>query len=739
MKKHLFCLSTLILALASCQKSEIKEPGNSDGDNGGATGANLVQLWGRTAEGLWTSASEIGVYTSDETNSKFTVNYLPESAAQQDRAYFEGRMTPDCVVFGAYTPYSADAGDNLTRVLTTIPETVQNGDALAQFDVAAYEEDADIKFNFKKKLATVELSFSNVAGSYIENAEITKIEFESVRGIVGTYTADLSQPDLPLSPVNESNRLTINVSREKLTESFVARAAIAARWKGSDQITVSINDGAYVTKVALSKAVEEGSVAKLVIDANQFNPEIKLEWISPALGTEGGLESQARGNCVAVDNKGNAYMQVAKGETKIYKLNAADGSIAWSYNIGFTGDNNSSPSCEPDGSVIYACGGTGGSGRVVALNADGSAKWTFASSDFVGFKDNAPTTPAPNFNCSTPAVGNTHIYVGNAGTTGTVVSINKSTGKRSSYMSNAAGNGGPAGGVMSGVGISSANQVVCMAAYGIFTASKTLMDTPNKTLEGVGGYTPWSQRIWHGWQYNQTRSGFACSNINGQNVIWGNALEQTSAGTYNLRVFWKAVSNDDSLVENYTKQAFGAEANIQNVTAQDQGGIVIGPRGEAIVSLKGTPGSIKAIGTDGKEAYSYVMSKGRDVCGSCAVDNNGYIHIVSDYNNGEGAIYSIVKPNYETKTCEVVASSVLQDLAEGKMGDSNAIRAWTSVTLGNDGKIYLGVSAFTLEGSAWKSQNARVMCLSYQGVTGPNATSPWPQRAADCHHTGVQK
>jgi hypothetical protein len=50
-------------------------------------------------------------------------------------------------------------------------------------------------------------------------------------------------------------------------------------------------------------------------------------------------------------------------------------------------------------------------------------------------------------------------------------------------------------------------------------------------------------------------------------------------------VFWKAVANDDSLVENYTKQAFGAEANIQNVTAQDQGGIVIGPRGEAIVSL----------------------------------------------------------------------------------------------------------------------------------------------------------
>ena len=140
-------------------------------------------------------------------------------------------------------------------------------------------------------------------------------------------------------------------------------------------------------------------------------------------------------------------------------------------------------------------------------------------------------------------------------------------------MSNSAGNGGPAGGVMSGVGISSANQVVCMAAYGIFTASKTLMDTPNKTLEGVGGYTPWSQRIWHGWQYDQTRSGFACSNINGQNVIWGNALEKTSSGTYNLRVFWKAVANDDSLVENYTKQAFGAEANIQNITAQDQGGI----------------------------------------------------------------------------------------------------------------------------------------------------------------------
>lgn len=730
MKRFLLLAAALLMVLVSCKK----EKNNPDDNGGGQTTDNIEKIWARSSEGnVWTSSDAIGVYSSDDLNSKFTVNYLEEG--KENRAYFEGPLTPNAIVYGAYYPYDKDAGSQFDALRIQIPDEVNYGDAPARFELSSYRKDEDIRFSFASKLATVKLSFENVAESAVKDYTLRSIRIKGQRSMVGLYAANLIQPTQMLSALNGSDELTVSFDGVKLSDDLEIVAAIAAAWKGGDRIEISLNDGDYRTELNIASAVEEGSEVSLVVNAKVFNPNISFEWISPALGTEGTGTSEIRSNYPAVDAAGNVYVQIARGDAKVFKLSGSDGTIVWSADMGWTADINASPSCEPDGSVVYAVGGSSGSGRVIALNGgDGSVKWSFTPEKFFGNGN----TPAPNFNQVAPAIGSNCIYVGNAGTTGSVLAINKTNGERVSYVSDKAdGTGGPAGGAQSGVSITAGGEVAWVGNYGIFTADQALLDAPKLTHESYGGYVPWAQHFYHGWSYKSSRSGISCSKIDGKDAVWATVMEQTTGGQWNLHVICSKVEAGKQ--GDYTAKQFTLDKKIENVTNQDQGGIVIGPRGEAIVSLKGTPGSIAAVTPEGEIAYTYSMPGGKDVSGACAVDNNGYIHIVNDLSGGAD-YYAIVKPDYENKTCEAVATCELNTLlreAGVDMGSCNQIRAWTSVMIGENGKIYLGVTASSSEGGSTKQ--ARVLCLSFRDTTGPSTVSPWPQRAADAAHTGRQK
>ncbi|MCR5561173.1 MAG: PQQ-binding-like beta-propeller repeat protein [Bacteroidales bacterium] len=727
--KRLVILALAMLAVAvSCKKQSEKE---KDNQNGQAESGVTLQLWARTpADLVWHNGDAIGLYTSDDFNSRFELDYL--EAGKEDRARFNGKITRDAAVFGAYFPFDTDAGERLDALRLSIPEGVKYGDEPARFDLASYQDGEAIAFTFVPKLATVKLVFDKVSGTPIDGIDLKDITITGQRNMVGLYSANLIQPSQMLSALNGSNVLSFDMNGQTMTEGLEVKASIAAMWKGGDKISVSLNEGEYTTELTLANSIGEGEELELTVSATVFNPVITLDWVSPALGLKSAEASEMRSNYPAVDDAGNVYVQISKGDAKLYKLKPADGSVAWSVDMGYTPENNASPSCEADGSVVYALGGSSGSGRVMAVNgSDGLVKWTFGPDKFFG----NGSTPAPNFNQVTPAIGETCIYVGNAGTAGTVLAIDKTTGERVAYVSDTTdGIGGPAGGAQSGVGITAGGEVAWVANYGIFTADKALLDAPVSIHDTYGAFVPWAQHFYHGWQYKSSRSGIACSKIDGVDAVWATVMEQTTSGQWNLHVICSKVESGKQ--GDYTKGKFTLDKKIENVTNQDQGGIVIGPQGEAVVALKGTPGSIKGIMPNGDVAYSYTLPGGKDVTGACAVDNNGFIHIIGDESGGAD-YYAIVRPDYVNGTCEPVAVADLNVLVKGvDMGTCDRVRAWTSVVLGKDGKMYIGVTAKDESGN---TKQARVMRLSFKSTKGPSSVSPWPQRGADACHSGNQK
>lgn len=746
MKRTLFIALSFLLALSACNKGDAYE------DDGVVYGKRKVSFWARSPKGTtWQPSDVIGVYSTDEGNSKFSISSLPDEGKEK-LAWFSGPLSAGTTIKGAYYPYSPSAGNDPARVTLAVPAQTTYGVGLARFDVASYQKDNEVPLVLQKKLATLTLTFTNVENAWAQNEPIQAISFKGVRAMVGGFAADVTNPDAALVPVQASDELKVDMRKTLLTPSLTVQASMAPTWKQGDEIEVTVNrymspgdeigDFKKVT-VTVAEDAKEGEELALVVNAPDLDPvlpHLSLEWASPLLGLDSGsASSEIRGNYPAVDNNGNVYVQLARGSDRLYKLNGEDGSLAWSRELGYTLDNNGSPSCEPDGSVIYAIGGTQGSGRVVAVNgADGSVKWTFGPDKFFGNGN----TPAPNINPVTVAIGTDNIYIGNAGTTGSVLSVRKSDGQRLCYVSNdAEGAGGPAGGVMSGVGLTASGQVTWLCNNGLFTAEKSLMDAPTQTHPTYGNYTPWAQRITHGWGsgYNSSRGGVACGKLNGKDAVWAMVMEKTTTEKYNVRIIGSVISPASVRVQSKPE----VDISIQDVTNQDQGGIAIGDRGELIVSLKGSPASVVAYYPNKSGAWSFTLPENtKDVVGTCAVDSRGCVHIVADIALAETHNYFIVRPDYSTGTCKVVASANLAQMlneAGIDMGTDNNFRCWTSPVIGTDGRVYISATQMQENGSSWTNCKVRVLCLKYTGVTGASALSPWPQRGADCHHTGRQR
>ena len=720
--KRLLLLAMALLAVAVSCKKEQKDP-----DNGKEEGnEQTLQCWGLSSTGhVWTASDVIGLYTSDDFNARFVVDYLEEG--KENRARFSGKVSKDASVFGAYYPYDPDAGEKFDELRLSIPETVHFGDAPARFELASYEDGEAIALKFMPKLATLKVVFENVTGSTVDKMDLNEITVTGQRNMVGLYAANLIQPSQMLSALNGSNELVFDMTGQTMTEGLTVQASMAAMWKGGDRVVVSINNGEYSTELSIVNSADEGGLVTLTVDASVFNPRIRMQWYYQ-------ISNRFSGQYPAVDSNGNVYF-TADSDPNLYKL-SSKGELLWSDDIGFTGNQKTSPAVEPDGSVIYATGGSNGTGTLRAFNSDGSIKWTLESSGFFNKGD----VPAPNFNCTTPAIGEKCVYIGNAGSTGTVLSVNKTTGERVAYVSNADGSGGPSGGAYTGVSLSKDGVVSWACSYGLFGASQAELDNPSFTHESYGAYVPWGLRSGYNWNSGQPwksvypNSGIACTSVNGKDYFVIPCVEQTSSGTYNLRLFWEESAQGLKTTAPGLTQNWLMTVNHKNIGKQDQGGVVIGPQGEAIVSLKRDPssgqGGIVAYLPDGNLAYSFNVGA-EDVGGAAAVDNNGYVHVLADW---EGTYY-ILKPDYENHTCEVVAQANLMALAKefDPSVSGDRIRAWTSVVIGNDGRLYVAGSLVVNS-----VQSGFLMCLTYPETTGPGATS-WPMRGADACHTGRQK
>lgn len=213
---------------------------------------------------------------------------------------------------------------------------------------------------------------------------------------------------------------------------------------------------------------------------------IELKWIGQQY--LGDIRSVSPG----VDNEGNVLM--ASDDHTLRKFSKSDGSVIWSFDLWNSADGElpegntlSSPSIDTDGTVYIGTGSSGGKGRFYAINSSGAKKWLISNDINNGFW-NKGVVATPTIRHLNAAIGTNSIFIGNTGSTGSVLAISKADGVRRGYLTNAVGNGGPAGGVSTGVLLTKANNLVWYGGiYGLFLA-------PAANLEA--GVTTWSWELW---------------------------------------------------------------------------------------------------------------------------------------------------------------------------------------------------------------------------------------------------
>lgn len=695
---------------------------SSGGGEGGDTPGQDVELSEGQIQALlpegrtWIAGDAIGVFTDCDDN----LQYILKDGAGTASGVFEGKMSENAEVLCAYYPYSKTAGDDMSSLSITLPGEVSGSPA--KLYTASY---SGSQLKFIDKLAHVKIRLQDIAGSSYADMPVSKVTLTASRALVGELSVDAATSSVSL--VKGSADITFNLPDARFSDGLVAEASVySSGIKGGDRISVQFDLGGTAVSTAFDAArgTSEGDDYVITLSASDFVPKIEVLW---TYGGQGVLD-KFQGQTPAIDGQGNVYF-TASSSTELYKL-SPEGKLLWHKDIGFTGSQNTHPAIEEDGSVIYAHGGNGGKGAVRAFNQDGTTKWSFASGQF--FANNG--TPAPNFNVSMPAVGSKCIYVGNAGTSGSVLSIDKATGQRVAYVANVDGSGGPSGGVYSGLAVTKGGQVAWFANYGMFTADRTLLDSPALTNATFGKYVPWGQRIGYSWAWKNSASGVACSTYNGKNIVACVGIEGTTSGTYKMHVIGAEAVSGTSAPAASGKEGFLFEYVLDNIVQHDNGGITVGARGEFIVSLKGEPASICAVNPDGTLAYKHEFNGFKDVVGAVAVDNNGYVHVLVD----QPGTYFILKPDYAAHTCEVVVSADLYKTAVAagvKVGSATQTRCWASPMIGDDGRMYAAVEFH----NSWNDRYGMLLCLTYADVKGYCKTSSWPMKGGGPRHDGNQK
>lgn len=377
--------------------------------------------------------------------------------------------------------------------------------------------------------------------------------------------------------------------------------------------------------------------------------------------------------------------------------NAAWGAVA-------TGNSNMTPSVDSDG-TIYIGTGDNSNGKLFAINPDGSRKWITFNDPVNGFW-NKGSAAIPKMRSVTPVFDDKYVYCGNGGSTGSMIAVNKSTGNRVSYLTNADGSGGPSGGVYSGPVISKQGMMYMMCTnYGMFAVPKSSMAKDDNT------FTPWS---WRAFDSGLGAGCHASMAIDEYGNVYG--IVYTADLTTNVY----SVASDGS-VRWITP--------IDKAGKQDQGGVVIGNDGTIYASLKSqgnVPGGIVALSSDGSIKWQYEISE--SVSCTPAIDADGHILFGTESGN-----FYILDTDADVLAILDVAGAIAgSESSYASEWAATAGKFWSSPVIDSNGNIYIGIT------NNQDESKSLLVALSSKFVKGLG-TSVWPMRSRDAQHTSTVK
>lgn len=475
--------------------------------------------------------------------------------------------------------------------------------------------------------------------------------------------------------------------------------------------------GLYVVKLTASDGKSSAITQKTLFIELAPEPDkgvIELKWIGQQ------YLNDIRSVSPAVDNDGNILM--TSEDHILRKFSKTDGAQLWSFDLWNTadgvlpeGNTLSSPSIDTDGTIYVGSGNTSNKvGRFYAINSNGTKKWLISADLTNGFWNSAGGTPTPRIQYLTAAVGANSVFIGNTGTTGSVLAINKANGTRRGYVTNAAGTGGPTGGVSTGVLLTKSNNLVWYGGtYGLFMASATSLEA---------GITPYSWDLWLNPSENRAEQSVAASMaISADGTIYGLA-------SFNANAFGGPSAfavNQDGTVKWKTSL---------NCGVLDQGGVVVDKDDKVYVTMKATlgesNGGVAALnGQTGEIIWKYAIPE--DVTGTPAIDQTGNIHFATDKGNyyiikNDGSADPVIVKQDLTALIIDSESTYASGWVRGKA------KCWSSPVITENGTIYVGIT------NTETRSKSLLLALKHQNVTGLQEGAPWPMKAQNRRHTNVQ-
>lgn len=500
-------------------------------------------------------------------------------------------------------------------------------------------------------------------------------------------------------------------------------------WAVGDAVTLSGEsvrwtpeaNGTFIVKLSVTdtKGTSVDRSKNLVVEPAPVvaTGEVTLKWAT-ALNGYTSITSPA------VADDGSIYT-ATRDMNKFYKISGTDGSVIWEKPLLNNPQSGSqiygTPAIDSDG-TIYMCGGTkNGDATLVAFNPNGSEKWRFTNF----WNKGEPHQAAINGGTSA-GIGDKNVYIGNVGSSGTIITVSKADGSRVNYCMDANG-GGPAGGCRGGVVLSRNADYVgwCGGSYGVFGASTATLDSP-------GEGTPWAWRACHsaasGWSVGNNQATIAAIQLNGKDLLVGmQAIKDNDSGKF---IYEKVYGVDFATGEEVVN------ARIDACAQQDQGGISVTEDGLIIASLKynlgADDGGIALVDPAKNEMVAHYRVA-ENVTSAPAVDQAGNIHFGTEAGN-----YYVVKyqgnGQFETLVKKDVAELVKNDSRySGTYKETEVAKIWSGIVICDDGTILI---QFT------DNDNRALGCLtalSLDYTTGPSTQSQWPMMGQNRRHTNRQK
>lgn len=506
-------------------------------------------------------------------------------------------------------------------------------------------------------------------------------------------------------------------------------------WKVGEDVTLNGSPAAWTPEengnfvVTLTVTDANGTVANrsknLAVQAAAIvaTGEVNLIWNCQ-------LEGYTSITTPAIADDGNIYT-ATRDKNHFYKISPA-GEIVWTKELVAAGGGNifGTPSIDTDGTIYMPGGATGGGAVLVAYKPDGTEKWRFT--DFWN-KGNAHSAKIEGG--SVAGIGENNVYIGNTGSTGSVLSVSKADGTRVNHIQGTDG-GGPAGGLRGGVVVSKNGYIGwCGGAYGVFTA-KTAGGIDETGDAGV----MWANRACHsaasGWSMGNNQATLAAMTCNGHELLLGmQAIKDNSTSAY---IYTKVYGVDFITGEEVVNCKIDEDlvADEKNCAAQDQGGISVTADGLIIVTLKYRVGEDNggiALVDPAQNKMVAHFGIAENVTSAAAVDQAGNIHFGTEAGN-----YYVVKylgnGQFETLVKKDIAELVKADerYAATYTG-TEVVKLWSGIVIGDDGKIYI----------QYTDNDNRALgglaCITVDYTTGPSTTSPWPMMGQNRKHTNVQK